>query len=66
MDKKVIDIDGRKVRVKKTGKVGVLDHTQTLNGKTFYLVCFDESNKNIKDGGTLNLVLYKEDAIEFV
>ena len=66
MDKKVINIDGRKVRVKKTGKVGVLDHTQTRNGKTLYLVCFDESNKNIKDGGTLNLVLYKEDAIEFI
>ena len=66
MGKKVIDIDGRKVRVKKTGKVGVLDHTQAINGKTFYLVCFDESNKNIENGGMLNLVLYKEDAIEFI
>ena len=66
MDKKVINIDGRKVRVKKTDKVGVLDHTQTINGTTFYLVCFDESNKNIENGGTLNLVLYKEDAIEFI
>ena len=66
MDKKVIDIDGRKVRVKKTGKVGVLDHTSNARGETIYLVCFDGSNENIKDGGTLNLVLYKEDAIEFI
>ena len=59
-------MNGKQIRVKKTGKVGVLDHTQTINGKTLYLVCFDESNQNIENSGTLNLVLYKEDAIEFI
>jgi hypothetical protein len=59
-------MNGKQIRVQKTGKVGVLDHTQTINGKTLYLVCFDESNQNIENGGTLNLVLYKEDAIEFI
>lgn len=59
-------MNGNQIKVKKTGRVGVIDHTTTINGKTFYLVCFDESDKNIENGGTLNLVLHKEDAIEFI
>ena len=59
-------MNGKQIKVKKTGRVGVIDHTTTINGKTFYLVCFDESSKNIENGGTMNLVLHKEDAIEFI
>lgn len=59
-------MNGKQIRVKKTGKVGVLDHTSNARGETIYFVCFDGSNENIKDGGILNFSIYKKDDIEFI